>query len=87
VREGGQTLVSRGKELARIERALDGLGPLMGIVEIAGEPGIGKSSLLAELCKRADARKQLVLQGRAVEFEQTVPSPRSWTPSTITWPR
>lgn len=65
--------MGRGEELTRIDRALDGPGPVMGAVEIAGEPGIGKSSLLAELCERADARKQLVLQGRAVEFERTVP--------------
>ena len=46
-------LVGRRDEVATIERALRGLaagGP--GVIEIAGEPGIGKSRLIAEACDR-----------------------------------
>jgi predicted ATPase len=42
-------------------------------VQILGEPGIGKSRLLAELCRRGEDRGYLVLDGRAAEFERDVP--------------
>ena len=35
--------------------------------------GIGKSRLLAELCRRGEERGFLVLDGRAAEFEQDIP--------------
>jgi molecular chaperone GrpE len=38
-------------------------------VEVAGEPGMGKTRLLAELAERADRRGQLVLTGAASELE------------------
>ena len=38
-----------------------------------GEPGIGKTRLLAELAARADARGQLVLSGSASELERDLP--------------
>lgn len=40
---------------------------------IEGEPGIGKTHLLAELRRRADERRMLVLSGTAAEFERDVP--------------
>lgn len=43
------------------------------VVEITGEPGIGKTRLLSELCRRAEARGHLVLGGRVAEFERTLP--------------
>ncbi|MBV9003911.1 MAG: AAA family ATPase [Solirubrobacterales bacterium] len=43
------------------------------IVAISGEPGIGKTRLLDELCARADGRGHLVLSGRAAEMEQDLP--------------
>ena len=42
-------------------------------VQIVGEPGIGKSRLLAELCRRGEDRGYLVLDGRAAEFERDIP--------------
>ena len=42
-------------------------------MEIVGEPGIGKSRLLAELCRRGEDRGYLVLDGRAAEFERDIP--------------
>src|SRR5688572_24238378 len=52
-------------------RALD--GRRCHVLEIHGEPGIGKSRLVAEVCARAEARSALVLAGRAAEFERSVP--------------
>jgi ATP/maltotriose-dependent transcriptional regulator MalT len=40
---------------------------------LVGEPGIGKTRLLAELAARADARGQLVLSGSASELERDLP--------------
>lgn len=42
-------------------------------LRLTGEPGIGKTRLLAELAARADVRGCLVLEGRAAEFEQDTP--------------
>ena len=42
-------------------------------LELVGEPGIGKTRLLAELGARADARGQLVLSGSASELESDLP--------------
>jgi ATP/maltotriose-dependent transcriptional regulator MalT len=67
-------LVGRGRELAEIEGALDQLtGGQPWLVQIAGEPGIGKSRLLAELCRSGEERGYLVLEGRAAEFERDIP--------------
>ena len=42
-------------------------------VELVGEPGIGKTRLLAELATRAGHRDQLVLSGSASELEGDLP--------------
>ena len=42
-------------------------------VAVEGEPGIGKTRLLAELRRRAEARGHLVLAGSAAEFERDLP--------------
>ena len=67
-------LVGRGNELAEFERGLDRLEDgKPWLLQIIGEPGIGKSRLLLELRQRADARGYLVLEGRASEFEYDLP--------------
>jgi DNA-binding NarL/FixJ family response regulator len=67
-------LVGRAVELEWIDSALDVLSERQpGAVAIEGEPGIGKTRLLAELCERAEARDCLVLGGQAAEFERDVP--------------
>src|SRR5919198_1380178 len=69
-----QRLVGRDAELQRIERLLDGLGRRSAaVLALVGEPGIGKTRLLAELDARAAAREYLVLAGRATEFERELP--------------
>jgi DNA-binding NarL/FixJ family response regulator len=67
-------LVGRTEELAALERMLEGLD--RGRPEAAalvGEPGIGKSRLLAEVAKLADLRGHLVLFGSASEMERELP--------------
>jgi AAA ATPase domain len=67
-------LVGREAALAEIDSALKTL-PSGGSVVLclSGEPGIGKTRLLAELSVRANARGFLVLDGRAAEFERDTP--------------
>src|ERR1700761_361472 len=67
-------VVGRGRELAELDRALGRLADRQPwVVQLVGEPGIGKSRLLAELTRRAETRRWQVLIGRAAEFEQDVP--------------
>jgi DNA-binding NarL/FixJ family response regulator len=75
VRDAGGTIVGRRVELAALEARLDQLARGVGglIVELAGEPGIGKTRLLAELRARASGRAMTVLAGRAAEFEGEIP--------------
>src|ERR1700761_4961645 len=67
-------LVGRVRELAEIEAALGRLADgEPWLVQIVGEPGIGKSRLVSELCRRGEDRGYLVLDGRAAEFERDIP--------------
>jgi predicted ATP-dependent serine protease len=64
--------VGRADELGSLERILGELDRgCPGAIEVAGEPGIGKTRLLTELAARAAARGHLVLSGAASEFEHT----------------
>jgi DNA-binding CsgD family transcriptional regulator len=67
-------LIGRRSELSglrrRLERAGRGEG---GIALVSGEPGIGKTRLLAEAAARAGADGWLVLGGRAYETEGMPP--------------
>jgi DNA-binding CsgD family transcriptional regulator/RecA/RadA recombinase len=70
---GGQ-LIGRRAELARLDAALAGLRAQGSrVVEITGEPGIGKTRLLAEFSARAERAGSLVLAGRATEFAFQTP--------------
>jgi len=67
-------LVGRGRELELLAGVVDGVGSgVSGVVELRGEPGIGKSSLLDALTAEAKARGHLVFAGRAAEFESDQP--------------
>ena len=65
-------LIGRARERDAIERALSEL-PSQPVVVIAGEPGIGKSRLLAHLAARAVASGCAVREARATEFEADLP--------------
>jgi ATP/maltotriose-dependent transcriptional regulator MalT len=67
-------LVGRSGERRAIASAVEALGAgLGGIVWIEGEPGIGKSRLLAHLEAEAASGGCTVLAGRATEFEADLP--------------
>jgi ATP/maltotriose-dependent transcriptional regulator MalT len=78
-KQAGVTLLTghfagRADELSSLERILDELDRgCPGAIELAGEPGIGKTRLLRELAARAGARGHLVLSGAASEFENDLP--------------
>lgn len=69
-----EVLVGRERESAALEAVLDRTwsGPA-GAVEILGDAGLGKTSLLTDLGRRADRRGALVLQGSASELESDLP--------------
>src|SRR6266545_3416284 len=67
-------LIGRDREIAAAESVCDSLsGEGTAAIALAGEPGIGKTRLLGELCHRADERAHLVLSGRGAEFERELP--------------
>ncbi|WP_203801730.1 AAA family ATPase, partial [Actinoplanes couchii] len=66
-------LIGRTAEIARLAALLDTPEPAGRYAVVHGEPGIGKSRLITEFARLAAARGQLVLTGRATEFERTVP--------------
>jgi len=67
-------LVGRDEEVASLERTLGSLESAGSqVLEIVGEPGIGKTRLLFELCRRAEEQRLLVLEGRASEFARGEP--------------
>jgi ATP/maltotriose-dependent transcriptional regulator MalT len=67
-------LVGRAEELSSLDRALAELeqGRSAAIL-LVGEPGIGKTRLLAELAARADVQGHVVLSGSASELERDLP--------------
>src|ERR687887_709983 len=69
-----QPVVGRDRELAVLDRMLDEASAgSPRFVVLTGEPGIGKSFLLAQLVRRANTRGCLVLEGRATELERELP--------------
>lgn len=69
-----ERIVGREEELRVLEEALAsasrGGSPC---VTVAGEPGIGKTALLDESCRRAAGQGFLVAAGGATEYERHVP--------------
>jgi predicted ATPase/DNA-binding CsgD family transcriptional regulator len=69
-----QHLVGRAHELGVVDDALAEVGGGRPVaIEVVGEPGIGKTRLLAELARRADERGHVVVTGRASELERDLP--------------
>jgi ATP/maltotriose-dependent transcriptional regulator MalT len=72
--QAAEQLVGRPTELDAFDQILVELERgRPAAVALVGEPGIGKSRLLAELANRADARGHLVLSGCASELERDLP--------------
>ncbi|TCO62485.1 helix-turn-helix transcriptional regulator [Actinocrispum wychmicini] len=61
------TLAGRAAEVATIEAALTRVGGMPWVLEVRGEPGIGKTRLIDELRERARAQGLLVLAGQSTE--------------------
>ncbi|GIH25929.1 hypothetical protein Aph01nite_42390 [Acrocarpospora phusangensis] len=67
-------LIGRGDLLRELRGTLDAsLDGAFRFLALEGEPGAGKTRLLAELRMAARARGGLALWGRAAEFEQVIP--------------
>jgi ATP/maltotriose-dependent transcriptional regulator MalT len=66
--------IGRTSEIAAVEALLPApRRPGLRVVQLVGDPGLGKSRLLLELCRRAEAADRLVLSGQATEFERDLP--------------
>jgi len=69
-----EPLLDRERPRARIEELLAGVpAGRGGLLVIEGEPGIGKTSLLADAARRGVALGMTVLRARAGELEQAYP--------------
>ncbi|MEU6173158.1 AAA family ATPase [Streptantibioticus parmotrematis] len=67
-------LVGRGSELRRLQRAFACLGEGRSVLmEITGEPGMGKTRLLDELARIARCGGATVVAGRCSEYERARP--------------
>jgi ATP/maltotriose-dependent transcriptional regulator MalT len=67
-------LIGRAAELDALHHALAQLERRRSAaLELVGEPGIGKTRLLAELGREADLRGHVVLSGSASELERDLP--------------
>src|SRR5918994_5654277 len=67
-------LVGRAADLGSLDNLIVELeGGTSAAVALMGEPGIGKTRLLAELADRADVQGHLVLAGSASELERDLP--------------
>jgi DNA-binding CsgD family transcriptional regulator len=68
------SLIGRAVQVEQLDRALAMVtGGRFAVVEISGEPGIGKTRMLDELGHRARTLGLPVYLGRATEFEQDLP--------------
>lgn len=66
--------VGRQRESHVLDQMLDGLGAgVGGVIEVTGEPGTGKTRLLAELTVRAVKRRLQVLAGNASPATRHMP--------------
>jgi class 3 adenylate cyclase/tetratricopeptide (TPR) repeat protein len=71
-RRGLTRFVGRPRELEKLGHALDEAGQGRGqVVELAGEPGVGKSRLAWEFRRSSRAQGWLTLEGDAVSFSKS----------------
>jgi hypothetical protein len=70
---GLTTYVGRSRELEALERALESAARGMHVIDIVGEPGIGKSRLVHEFRKRFADMRVFVLTGNCTPDGQQTP--------------
>jgi DNA-binding CsgD family transcriptional regulator len=71
---GGSPLVGRDGEVRALTGAVEAaVAGRFQFLTVVGEPGVGKTRLLAELATLAKGRGLTTLSGRAAEFEQIMP--------------
>ena len=70
---GLDVLIGRRAELAVLEQVFSAASPRTELIAVSGDPGIGKTRLLAELSELAASRGMLVIGGTATEFERHLP--------------
>jgi DNA-binding NarL/FixJ family response regulator len=63
-------LVGRAEQVRTVERVLDRLATGAQLLSITGDPGVGKTALLAKLADLAEARGHLVLGGSSAPGRQ-----------------
>jgi class 3 adenylate cyclase/tetratricopeptide (TPR) repeat protein len=73
VSRGLSTFVGRERELEVLERGLDEARSQLHVVDLAGEPGMGKSRLLHEFRERLDKDRAFVLSGNCSPDGQQTP--------------
>jgi predicted ATPase len=69
----GGPIFGRERELAQLERLVDGVSERGAVLLVRGEAGIGKSTLLAVACRRAEAPGMRVLRASGVQSEAQLP--------------
>jgi DNA-binding CsgD family transcriptional regulator/tetratricopeptide (TPR) repeat protein len=69
----GDPIFGRERELARLERLVDGVSEHGAALLVRGEAGIGKSTLLAAASRRAEAAGMRVLRMTGVQSEARLP--------------
>ena len=68
----GNVFVGRARELAELERAMDDARAGRGAAMlVAGDAGIGKSRLVSELVRRAQATGFVVFLGHSIDLAGT----------------
>jgi Predicted ATPase len=71
---GNPPLIGRHDALRTVAESLDGAANgTFRFLGLVGDPGAGKTRLLAEVAAEAGRRKFVTLWGRAAEFEQELP--------------
>ena len=70
----GAPLVGRDDELAHVVRRIEALADGHGsVLVVVGDPGVGKSRLVAESRSRSDGREGLWLEAAALSYAEAIP--------------
>ena len=69
----GERILGRDSELALLSKLVDQVDDHGGALVVCGEPGIGKSALLAAAAAHAGARGMRILRASGVESEAQLP--------------